>query len=92
MIKFLLLIRAKAEGLISDLRDAVAKEDDERIKTIMPELQQTLYSIGSSVYQQAGAAGAGADPGAGAGDGATGAGTSGGGDDVIDAEFSETEK
>ncbi|ACK71362.1 chaperone protein DnaK [Gloeothece citriformis PCC 7424] len=81
--------KTKAEGLIKDLKEAVQKEDDERIKTLMPELQQVLYSIGTSVYQQAGgAAGApGGEPGAG-GDGSTG--TSGGGDDVIDAEFSET--
>ncbi|AFZ12517.1 Chaperone protein dnaK [Crinalium epipsammum PCC 9333] len=81
--------KSKAEGLINDLRDAVAKDDDDRIKTVMPELQQTLYTIGSSIYQQAG--GATADPTGGASDGASGNGqTSGGGDDVIDAEFSET--
>ena len=62
----------------------------------MPELQQVLYTIGSSVYQQAGAEAApGADTGApGADAGApgadAGAGASTGGDDVIDAEFSET--
>ena len=84
--------KSKAEGLISDLKEAVSQEDDERIKTVMPELQQTLYSIGSSVYQQAGGAGAeGAGPSAGdgAGPGAGDAGSSGSGDDVIDAEFSE---
>ena len=84
--------KSKAEGLISDLKEAVSQEDDERIKTVMPELQQTLYSIGSSVYQQAGSAGAeGAGPGSGDGadPGAGDAGSSGGGDDVIDAEFSE---
>ena len=79
--------KSKAEGLIKDLRDAVSKEDDERIKTLMPELQQTLYSIGSNIYQQAGA---GAAPGGDAGAGSTGSTGSSGGDDVIDAEFSET--
>ncbi len=80
--------KSKAEGLINDLRDAVAKDDDDRIKTVMPELQQTLYTIGSSIYQQAG--GASGEP-TGGSDGASGNGqTSGGGDDVIDAEFSET--
>ena len=58
--------KTKAEGLIKDLKDAVAKEDDERIKTLMPELQQTLYSIGSNIYQQAGGGAApGGDGGAG---------------------------
>ena len=62
----------------------------------MPELQQTLYSISSNLYQQAGGApgaeapGGGA-PGAGAPGGESGSSSDGGGDDVIDAEFSETE-
>jgi molecular chaperone DnaK len=81
--------KTKAEGLIKDLKDAVAQEDDEKIKTLTPELQQILYTIGSNIYQQAGAApgaegvgGPGPDAGAGA--------PSDQGDDVIDAEFSET--
>ncbi|MGK7925671.1 MAG: molecular chaperone DnaK [Spirulina sp.] len=86
--------KTKAEGLIKDLKEAVQKEDDEKIKTAMPELQQVLYSIGSSVYQdaagEAGAApGGGGEPGAGA---SSGGSSSGGGDDVIDAEFSETKE
>ncbi|MEB3161192.1 MAG: molecular chaperone DnaK [Synechocystis sp.] len=77
--------KTKAEGLIADLKEAVAQEDDAKIQTVMPELQQVLYSIGSSVYQQAGAeAGVGA-PGA----GTEPSGGATGGDDVIDAEFSE---
>ncbi|MFL0762271.1 MAG: hypothetical protein AB8A34_07460, partial [Prochlorococcus sp.] len=58
------------------------------MKSILEELQQELYTLGASVYQQAGAAGAapGADPG---GDG-TDAGSSSNGDDVIDAEFTES--
>ncbi|MEO1693267.1 MAG: molecular chaperone DnaK, partial [Cyanobacteria bacterium J06631_6] len=84
--------KEKAEGQIKDLKEAVAAEDDEKIKTLLPELQQTLYAIGSSVYQQGeGAAdptAGGAEPGAEAP--ADDAGSSDGGDDVIDAEFSET--
>jgi molecular chaperone DnaK len=83
--------KTKVEGLVKDLRDAISKEDDERIKTLMPELQQTLYSIGSNIYQQAG--GGPTDGGAGGpgpSDGGPTTGSSGGGDDVIDAEFSET--
>ena len=77
--------KTKAEGLIKDLKEAVAQENDDRIKTLMPELQQALYSIGTSVYQQAGAG----TPPPPSGD-ATGATGTPGGDDVIDAEFSET--
>ena len=85
--------KTKAEGLIKDLKEAVAAEDDEKIQTIMPELQQVLYTIGSNMYQQAGAEGAAGaeapegDAGVGAGAGAST--SSGSGDDVIDAEFSE---
>ncbi|BAZ44089.1 chaperone protein DnaK [Chondrocystis sp. NIES-4102] len=82
--------KTKAEGLIKDLKEAVASENDEKIKTLLPELQQTLYTIGSNIYQQS----AGADPTGGTpgGDAPTdsAAGSSDGGDDVIDAEFSET--
>jgi molecular chaperone DnaK len=84
--------KTKAEGLIKDLKDAVASEDDEKIKTLLPELQQTLYTIGSNIYQQG--EGATADPTASAPGEETppenGAASSDGGDDVIDAEFSET--
>jgi molecular chaperone DnaK len=87
--------KSKAEGLIKDLKEAIAADNDDKIKTLLPELQQALYSIGTSVYQQAGG-GAGA-PGGGDynaddsdGSGSTGTGTASGGDDVIDAEFSET--
>ncbi|PSB08408.1 molecular chaperone DnaK [Pleurocapsa sp. CCALA 161] len=84
--------KEKAEGQIKDLKEAIASEDNEKIKTLLPELQQTLYSIGSSVYQQG--EGATEAPGAEAPGVETppndGAASSDGGDDVIDAEFSET--
>lgn len=85
--------RTKAEGLVKDLKEAVASDDDEKIKTLLPELQQTLYTIGTNIYQQAG----GAESAAGAPgdeevptDGEPKAASGDGGDDVIDAEFSET--
>ncbi|MBW4603503.1 MAG: molecular chaperone DnaK [Calothrix sp. FI2-JRJ7] len=84
--------KTKVEGLVKDLKDAVAKEDDEQIKRVMPELQQALFAVGSSIYQQqggdAGAPGAGA-PGADPGS-AGGASSGGSGDDVIDADFTES--
>jgi molecular chaperone DnaK len=79
--------RSKVEGLIKDLKDAIAKDDDARMKTLTTDLQQALYTIGSNIYQQAGASSP--DPTDGS-DGGSSSGTSGGGDDVIDAEFSET--
>jgi molecular chaperone DnaK len=81
--------KTKLEGLIKELKEAVAKEDDAEIQRLSPEVQQTLMAIGSNIYAQAGAnAGGGSDDA----DGGTppGGGATGGGDDVIDAEFSET--
>ncbi len=83
--------KSKAEDLISQLKEATSQENDEQIQKLMPELQQVLYSIGSNIYQQDAGAAAGA-----AGDGASTNGDSAessnksDGDDVIDAEFSET--
>jgi molecular chaperone DnaK len=80
--------KTKAQGLIADLKAAVKSEDDAKIQTVMPELQQCLYTIGSNIYQQSG----GAEAQAGAPQGEETPSSSGGdsGDDVIDAEFSET--
>jgi molecular chaperone DnaK len=83
--------KTKVEGLIKDLRDAVTKEDFDRIKSLTTELQQSLYQIGANMYQQAGGQAPGPDAGApGAGPQAAGGSSSSGNDDVIDAEFSET--
>jgi molecular chaperone DnaK len=82
--------KSKVEGLIKDLREAVQQEDDERIKTLTTELQQSLYSISTNLYQQAGGGSDGGPTPPGAGGSDQGGGTSGGGDDVIDAEFSES--
>ncbi|EAW46946.1 molecular chaperone DnaK [Nodularia spumigena CS-584] len=78
--------KTKVEGLVKDLREAVAKEDDEQIKKLTPELQQALFAVGSNIYQQAG--GDAAAPGAAPQDG--GPTPPGGGDDVIDADFTES--
>ncbi|AFY37263.1 Chaperone protein dnaK [[Leptolyngbya] sp. PCC 7376] len=92
--------KSKADQMIKDLKEAVAQEDDEKISTVMPELQQLLYTISTNIYQEAGGdpSAAGFDPNAAAGAGAPpsdGGGSDNnnnddGGDDVIDAEFSET--
>jgi molecular chaperone DnaK len=81
--------KTKVEGLVKELKEAVAKEDDEQIKRLTPELQQALFAVGSNIYQQqgseAGAGAPGADPGS-----AGGANQGGSGDDVIDADFTES--
>ncbi|NEO17926.1 MULTISPECIES: molecular chaperone DnaK [unclassified Moorena] len=80
--------KEKIEGLIKDLREAIGQEDDEKIKTLTTELQQALYSVSANLYQQAEGAAQPTDAGAPGPDAA--ASGSSGGDDVIDAEFSES--
>jgi molecular chaperone DnaK len=77
--------KTKVEGLVKDLREAVAKEDDVQIKKLTPELQQALFSVGSNIYQQAGG-GAPESQTPGGGPSAP----SGSPDDVIDADFTES--
>ncbi|MGJ3248721.1 MAG: molecular chaperone DnaK [Elainellaceae cyanobacterium] len=87
--------KAKIEGLIKDLREAVNTENYDKIKSLTTELQQAFYSVSSNLYQQqgaptgAGGAGAGAPDSGAPDEGASS--SSGGDDDVIDAEFSETD-
>ena len=81
--------KAKVEEKAAKLKEATEKEDFESMKTLLEELQQELYTVGASVYQQAGAeAAASGEEGAAAG--SSGDGSSNAGDDVIDAEFTET--
>jgi molecular chaperone DnaK len=77
--------KTKAETLIKDLKEAIASDNDEKIAALLPELQQVLYTIGSQMYQ--GAGGPTDAPQGDAGAGPTGGAS--GGDEVIDAEFSE---
>ena len=81
--------KAKVEEKRTKLQEAINAEDYDAMKTLLEELQQELYTVGASVYQQEGAAGGGAAPG---GDSGAGAASGGGdaSDDVIDAEFTET--
>ena len=85
--------KEKVEALNKDLKEALEGEDLNRIRSLKDQVQQALYTAGASVYQQAAGQGSGAAPGqdptATAGAGATG-GASSGGDDVIDADFTET--
>ncbi len=80
--------KTKVEEKRVKLKEAVDKDDFDAMKSLLEELQQELYALGASVYQQAGADGAA--PGADADAGATGASAADGGDDVIDAEFTES--
>ncbi len=86
--------KEKVEALNKDLKEALEGEDLNRIRSLKDQVQQALYTAGASVYQQAAGQGSGAapgqDPAATAGAGAAAGGASSGGDDVIDADFTET--
>jgi molecular chaperone DnaK len=79
--------RARAEALISDIRNALKDESTtlDRLRQLTSDLQQVSHSLASAAYSQTSAAGAGA------GGGTSSSGSGGGGgaadDDVIDAEY-----
>jgi len=72
----------KVEEKRVKLKEATEKDDYESMKSLVEELQQELYSLGASVYQQANAASQAAED--------SNTDSKNDGDDVIDAEFTET--
>ena len=76
--------KAKVEEKRIKLKEATEKDDFESMKSLVEELQQELYSLGASVYQQANAASQAADD--------SNNDNSSNGDDVIDADFTETKE
>jgi len=79
--------KSKVEEKSNALKEATSKEDYESMKKLLEELQQELYAVGSSVYQQPG--NQPPSPGA-AGSPDQNDSNDKGGDDVIDADFTET--
>ena len=77
--------KAKVEEKSKALKEATSKEDFESMKKLLEELQQELYAIGSSVYQQPGN-----EPPAQGGPSSNESNDKGSDDDVIDADFTET--
>ncbi|ABM73102.1 Molecular chaperone DnaK2, heat shock protein hsp70-2 [Prochlorococcus marinus str. MIT 9515] len=77
--------KAKVEEKSKALKEATSKEDYDSMKKLLEELQQELYAIGSSVYQQPGN-----QPPAPGGPNANASDDKGPDDDVIDADFTET--
>ena len=77
--------KAKVEEKSKALKEATTKEDYESMKKLLEELQQELYAIGSSVYQQPGN-----QPPAPGGPESNESNDKGSDDDVIDADFTET--
>ncbi len=81
-------VKSKVEAKITSVRDAISKDDTELMKAEMEGLQQEMMGVGQAVYSQAQQGEAGA-PGP---DGAPGADKKDGGDNVVDAEFTDTDK
>ncbi|NCJ05624.1 molecular chaperone DnaK [Synechococcales cyanobacterium C] len=79
--------KEKVEGLVASLKEAIASDNAEQIKSLSTDLQQALYSISANLYQQSAAEGGDAGVSSPEGEAPS---SSGGEDDVIDAEFSET--
>lgn len=80
-------LKEKVEASIKTLRESIAADDLEAMKKNTEALQQDLMAMGQAVYQQgsAGSESAGPQPGAGPSDGK-------GGDNVVDAEFTDADK
>ncbi|WP_269611790.1 molecular chaperone DnaK [Prochlorococcus marinus] len=74
--------KAKVEEKRVKLKEATDKDDYESMKSLVEELQQELYSLGASVYQQANAASQATDD--------SNSDSKDDGDEVIDADFTET--
>jgi len=72
----------KVEEKRVKLKEATEKDDYESMKSLVEELQQELYTLGASVYQQANAASQAAEE--------ANTDSKNDGDDVIDADFTET--
>ena len=79
--------KAKVEEKSKALKEATTKEDYDSMKKLIEELQQELYAVGSSVYQQPGNQPPTPNPGSGTDQSDS---SEKGGDDVIDADFTET--
>lgn len=83
--------KANIEAKCASLKSAIEADNNDEIKTLKDELQKAFYDLSAKIYQQANPNGAGGiDPSqfANMGD-AQADGGSAGGDDVVDADFTE---
>ncbi len=76
--------KSKVEEKSKTLKDAISNEDYDLMKKLLEELQQELYAVGSSVYQQPG------NQAPAAGSEEQTSSEKNDGDDVIDADFTES--
>ncbi|HMJ13357.1 MAG TPA: molecular chaperone DnaK [Polyangiaceae bacterium] len=82
------------EGIIKEGREAVERQDDDKIQDVLARLEKEAHQLATKLYESAGAPGAGGEPPP--ANGAPGGGATPPADsgrkkgDVIDAEFEET--
>ncbi|MEO7035802.1 MAG: molecular chaperone DnaK [Polyangiaceae bacterium] len=82
---------ASIEALIKDGRAAVEKQDDEKVQSVLEQLEKEAHAMATKMYEGAGGPPGGGAPGAGpTASGGAGASEDPKKGDVIDAEFEET--
>ncbi|XP_048597499.1 heat shock 70 kDa protein 6, chloroplastic-like [Brassica napus] len=82
-------VKGKVEAKLQELKDKIASGTTQEIKDTMAALNQEVMQIGQSMYNQPGA-GAGAGPSPGGEDASSADSSSKDGDDVIDADFTDS--
>ena len=83
--------KANIESKCASLKSAIEAENHDEIKTLKEELQKAFYDLSAKIYQQANPNGGGIDPSqfANMGGAAQADNSNNGGDDVVDADFTE---
>lgn len=82
-------VKDKVEAKLKELKDAIAADNTQSIKDAMAALNQEVMQLGQSLYNQPGA-GAGPAPGGAPEGGEPNSGPAAGGEDVIDADFTDS--
>ncbi|MFL6862091.1 MAG: Hsp70 family protein, partial [Allosphingosinicella sp.] len=81
-------LKAEIEGAVGEAKTAVEGGDPEDMKAKASNLAQVAMKLGQAIYEKDQAAGAAGAPG---GDAGAGESAEAGGEDVVDAEFSEVD-
>jgi heat shock protein 1/8 len=82
-------VKEKVEAKLKELKNVIAGGSTQAIKDALAALNEEVMQIGQSLYSQGGATPGGPEPGE-AGPTAGGNGATPGGDDVIDADFTDS--
>ena len=83
--------KANIEAKCTALKSAIEANNNDEIKSLKEELQKAFYNLSAKIYQQANPNGGGIDPSqfANMGGAAQADNSNNGGDDVVDADFTE---